>query len=399
MHQPSVLFLNCGAICYDSTLYFERQINAALQNRGWHTETLSVDKKNPAAALKRLYDRQYDVIFDINTILPAAADESGSFCLDRIGGELWHYILDHPFYHHDTLKCPLQHYNVLCLDENHAAFIRKYYPHIRRIAVLPLAASSAGKIRSRQDRQNQNAVIFTGTYTNSDFLLQKAMKQPADLAGLFQDMIQMLFDHPDMTQEEAVSLLLPEHVDRLPEILRLNYLADLYLQACLREELLKQFLLQRIPVTVYGHGWEIFAQICSASVPDVQKNLHIAGEFPYTRMPEIYENAGIALNQTPWFKAGMHDRVPLALQNGCVCLTERCPYLEKRLSNGQELYYYSLEDMEGAALLAKHLLTHPEEADKTAARAAAYAARYMGWDHWTDVFLSELTLPDAQTEP
>lgn len=388
MEHPSILFLGCGAICYDSTLYFAQAISAELQKRGWHTEHVSVDKTNPAPGLAPYYGRQYDIIFDINTILPAAADENGTLCLDQIGGQVWHYVIDHPFYHHDALKSPLNQYHVLCLDEAHAAFIRKHYPHIRSVTVLPLAAACAREQIPYSMRKDD--IIFTGTYTDPDTVLCQANRQSPDLADLFAKTVQLLLDNPGMPQEEAVSRILPGHDDKLPEILQLNYLADLYLQACIREELLKQFLLQKLPVTVYGHGWEHFRKKCTLALPDVRENLRLGGEFRYDQMPGLYANARIALNQTPWFTSGMHDRVPLALSNGCVCMTERCPYMEKRLTHAKELYYFSLEDMEEAARLAGYLLHHPAEAESVARRGQSYAREHLGWECWTESFLKQL---------
>lgn len=395
MSQPSILFLNCGAICYDSTLYFEQQIGDALEKLGWETAHVSVDKKDLTAGLKPYYGRHYDVIFDINTILPAATDENNLLCLNQIEGEVWHYVIDHPFYHHDALKSPLDHYNVICLDEKHAAFIRKHYPHIKRVLVLPLSAGSAKEQISYHDRKD--SIIFTGTYTDPDAISYKAMKQPADLVALFQKMVDMLLENPQMTQEEAVSRILPGHDDKMPEILQMNYLADLFLQACIREELLKQILLQGLPLSVYGHGWEDFAKKCDGQIADASKNLKLCGEFHYDWMPEIYGNAKIAVNQTPWFKDGMHDRVPLALLNGCVCMTEKCPYLESRLKDTKELYYFSLEDMEGAARLLGELLTNEAQAADTAARGFAYAARHFTWEQWAKNFIAFLQTRDIMS--
>lgn len=206
MDQPSALFLSCGAICYDSTKYFEQCISRELEERGWRTKHLTVDKKNPTAGLRPCYGKRYDIIFDINTILPSSPEEDGSYCLNRIDGQIWHYILDHPLYHHDVLKCPLKNYNVICLDENHAAFIKANYPHISRVLVLPLAASAAEKTILYGERRED--ILFTGTYTDPDTILYRAMKQPADLSDLFRKTVQFLLDCPETTQEEAVALLL-----------------------------------------------------------------------------------------------------------------------------------------------------------------------------------------------
>ncbi len=385
MNHPSALFLSCGAICYDSTSYFEQCISQKLREHGWHTEHVCVDKKNPAAGLAPYYGKHFDIIFDVSTILPAAVDADGALCLDKIGGQIWHYVLDHPMYHHSALKCHLQNYNVLCLDEKHMEFIKTHYLHIRSVHMLPLAALAADAQIPYEARTNE--ILFTGTYTDPDSVLYQAMQQPAELAELFQKTVQLLLDEPELTQEEAICRLLPVRPDRLPEVLQLNYLADIYLQAVIREELIRQLLLHNLPVTIYGHGWEQFAAKQSDAIDGIFQNLHLSGEATYDKMPEIFANSKIALNQTPWFKAGMHDRVPLALQNGCACMTEECPYMKEHLADRQQLYYFSLEDMEGAALLARQLLKDPESASQTAARGYAYAQKYLSWESWVENFM------------
>jgi transposase len=52
---------------------------------------------------------------DINTKLDAIKDDNGIYCIERIGRQFWHYILDHPFYHHDALKQKLGNMHVICL--------------------------------------------------------------------------------------------------------------------------------------------------------------------------------------------------------------------------------------------------------------------------------------------
>ena len=49
----------------------------------------------------------------------------------------------------------------------------------------------------------------------------------------------------------------------------------------------------------------------------------------------------------PWFKGGMHDRIPLALMNGCLSLTDASTYLTDVLNIGENegVYTYSLENI------------------------------------------------------
>ena len=175
-----ILFLSNGSICYDSTTYFIDCISEELKAMGWEVMHIRLDKatqKDKLCVLADEYDSQpFDYVFDINTKLDAVCDDSGRYCFDRLGKAVWHYILDHPFYHHDSLKVPLKNMNVICLDEMHKKFVDETYPHINSCIVLPLAAKQAeGGLKPYDMRDND--LIFTASYTDPDIVYFKAKKQ------------------------------------------------------------------------------------------------------------------------------------------------------------------------------------------------------------------------------
>ncbi|MCD7709389.1 MAG: hypothetical protein LUI02_05895 [Clostridiales bacterium] len=374
----SVLFINCGTICYDSTIYFENKIGKCLKNLGWHTEHLSVDKNNPAEGLKPYYGKNYDLIFDINTIVPSAVDEDGKYCLDEIGGQVWHYVIDHPFYHHDALAAELSDFHAVCIDKNHEGFVREHYPHMKNVITLPIAAEKAEELIPYGDRKYDLA--FTGTYTDPESIFAQAKRGEDDLFALFQGVVELLLKNPDMTQEEATDKILPGHWDKLPGIMQLNYLADCYIQAYVREELIKKCVGNNLPITVFGHGWERLWEKLGRTW-----KLKLGGEVTYDRLPEIYAGTKIALNQTPWFKAGMHDRVPLALQNGSLCVTEKCPYVEEML--GDCACYYPVENLDVAVDIIEEMLADGRRAAEISALGCSFAREHFGWEQWTGNFL------------
>ena len=175
-----ILFLSNGSICYDSTTYFIDCISEELKAMGWEVMHIRLDKatqKDKLCVLADEYDSQpFDYVFDINTKLDAVCDDSGRYCFDRLGKAVWHYILDHPFYHHDSLKVPLKNMNVICLDEMHKKFIDETYPHINSCIVLPLAAKQAESGLKPYDMR-ENDLIFTASYTDPDMVYFKAKKQ------------------------------------------------------------------------------------------------------------------------------------------------------------------------------------------------------------------------------
>jgi len=171
-----ILFLSNGSICYDSTTYFIQCIGEELKAMGWEVMHIRLDKatqKDKLCVLADEYDSQpFDYVFDINTKLDAVCDDSGRYCFDRLGKAVWHYILDHPFYHHDSLKVPLKNMNVICLDEMHKKFIDETYPHINSCIVLPLAAKQAGIKEVLVPKENSRDVDEMETEILEGIILQ-----------------------------------------------------------------------------------------------------------------------------------------------------------------------------------------------------------------------------------
>ena len=132
------------------------------------------------------------------------------------------------------------------------------------------------------------------------------------------------------------------------EYLYNNFLIDVYLQAVIREEIITQIIKNRIDITIYGHGWDTFADKCDILAPDITKYLHIRPEVNYDKLPHLYSSARMSVNQMPWFKYGMHDRIPLSLMNKCICLSDNSLYLSEtlKIDKGYGIHTYSLEALD-----------------------------------------------------
>ena len=319
-----ILFLSNGSICYDSTTYFIDCISEELKAMGWEVMHIRLDKatqKDKLCVLADEYDSQpFDYVFDINTKLDAVCDDSGRYCFDRLGKAVWHYILDHPFYHHDSLKVPLKNMNVICLDEMHKKFIDETYPHINSCIVLPLAAKQAESGPKPYDMR-ENDLIFTASYTDPDMVYFKAKKQDSDNVAFFNTFTQILFDNPELTQEEAIRKMYPGiSGTQTAEKLQQNFMADVYIQAAIRQEIVVQLIRNHVPVKLYGHNWDTFLTKAEVLMKEdltfIKEHVKDCGEVTYGELPAIYNNARLSVNQLPWFKAGIHDRTHLALMNG-----------------------------------------------------------------------------------
>lgn len=451
--KKHIIILKKGNVCYGSTSYFAERINEEFKKTRISSEIVDINSREDAERFVQKYERLKEVtdIIDFNTDVfsyifsenyydnyNAEDDVAGTECAggsvkydrenyifdiknDSSGGDyvkLWHIILDHPLYHNSVLKQPLKNMRVVCLDETHAEYIRKYYSHIKEVIVMPLPADTAKSLVPYNERSRN--VLFTGTYTSSENIVALAMrsggdsveiknfqtmhKEPAqefiNSMHIFNKMAGYLLENPCETIEKAYTFalgditeekVLRETAAAFADGLELNFLADMFIRAVIREELLMEMLRNGIDVDIFGHGWEKFVEKCGnveKSEGRFKGKINICGEVDYRQLPELYADTKIALNVLPWFKAGQHDRIALAMCNGCVCVTDESTYLEKKFVDGEKIFMYSLEDMTGAAMLVRDLLTHPLEAARAAAKGYVCAVSSLSFKKYIEIFIN-----------
>lgn len=451
--KKHIIILKKGNVCYGSTSYFAERINEEFKKTGISSEIVDINSKEDAERFVQKYERLKEVtdIIDFNTDVfsyifsenyydnyNAEDDVAGTECAggsvkydrenyifdiknDSNGGDyvkLWHIILDHPLYHNSVLRQPLNNMRVVCLDETHAEYIRKYYSHIKEVIVMPLPADTAKSLVPYNERSRN--VLFTGTYTSSEDIVTLAMRSGGDSAEIknfqtmhkepaqefinsmqiFNKMAGYLLENPCETIEKAYTFALGDITDEtalketaaaFADGLELNFLADMFIRAVIREELLMEMLRNGIDVDIFGHGWEKFVEKCGnveKSEGRFKGKINICGEVDYRQLPELYADTKIALNVLPWFKAGQHDRIALAMCNGCVCVTDESTYLEKKFVDGENIFMYSLEDMTGAAMLVRDLLAHPLEAARAAAKGYVCAVSSLSFKKYIEIFIN-----------
>lgn len=461
-----ILFLSYKDICYNSTSYFEQRISEELINAGIKVTHLNIPKPAKGLSgtladtaymlLKPYFNADLDAIIDINTTIPCIK-YNNRYILNNFDIPVWHYILDHPLYHYKALKVQLNNYNVICLDTFHAKLIRESFPHIREVKVIPLSAdeysiSNISKKYCQDNMADTNSdssyntlsyhkcskravkLLFTSTYTDpvkvallynksglniqNNNINDKDINDNSTKNTLIKDidnnyLLNALLNNPSFTQEKAVqylrSLNILDNSSSTIQYLHNNFLIDVYLQCIIREEIVSTIIKNRIPITIYGHGCDAFVDKCDILIPEYTKYLDIRKEVTYNRLPAIYSNARLSLNQMPWFKGGMHDRIPLALMNGCLSLTDASTYLTDILNIGENegVYTYSLENIEAVPDIIMDILNNTaddncvpeiinslsdkdcvlENINSLSDNARAYAHKHFSWKCWVDKFL------------
>jgi hypothetical protein len=261
---------------------------------------------------------------------------------------------------------------------------------------MPLAAArslhAATKITDRK-----KTLIFTSSYTDPDWVRILAKKNVgAEGMAFFDKFVNILLENPHLTQEEAVRRIIPGVSDGdIAPVLQQHFYADVYLQAVIRQEIVVQLIKNHVPVTLYGHNWDMFMDKADIVMKEEAEFLHhggitYAGEVSYSELPDIYAASQMSINQNPWFKAGIHDRVPLSLINGCVCISDTSELLTETIPDHTGVVSYSLEDIEAMAVGIKELLGNQDKMQEIADAGTRYALSHMTWREWVRKFVAVL---------
>lgn len=208
----------------------------------------------------------------------------------------------------------------------------------------------------------------------------------------FNTFTQRLFDNPELTQEEAIRKMYPGISGvQTAEKLRENFMADVYIQAAIRQEIVVQLIRNHVPVKLYGHNWDTFLTKAEVLMKEdltfIKEHVEDCGEVTYGELPAIYNNARLSINQLPWFKAGIHDRTPLALMNGCVSITDGSTYMRREIPMDSGVEYYSLDELENVGEKIKSLVADVGSMKEKVARGVQYAEDMWSWKHWAVEFV------------
>lgn len=383
MKKP-ILFFSSREICYYSSQFFAAQMADACEKFGYPVELCVLDlKRNIENQLAPYEGKSYEAIVDFNSLLPHFLMEDDSAYVDHLNGPFYNYLVDHPMYHHPGLTPLLKNYHVLCVDENHVAYVKRYYKHIRSVSMLPLAANEA--LVPIDEKNKKEAVLFPGTYRNKEDIYQEICDLPKERKEDTKKMIEMLKENEEMQQEEALHVILHERGEELTDAqfaVRMNelYYADLYLRNYYREEAVKTLITHRIPVVVMGGDWDQFPQ---------EENEYFMRKPPVDfsiTFQKIAEYA-ILLNVSPLFRAGVHDRVFAAMANRAVCMTERNCYMQKQFSDQKNIVLFSLKDKTELSYIAEELLINKERRQEIVENAYKEFKTKYSWEKRTRQFL------------
>jgi hypothetical protein len=399
-----MLVFQSGRLSYDSSRCFAEMICRSLTQCGVQVQTFEMQEDifgqgNLASyetKLKELTKQHFDGILDINSKLPNVLLDDIYFP-DYFDAPFYQLIVDHPMHLHRSLQIPLKQYRVICLDRYHKEYIRKYYPHIQQVYVMPFGGISWQSFALQNDspstpkeetipmRKRSCAVLFPGTYTPLDYYREQMDSVSDSQWEICTRILHKYRQGQSGSFEEFFGAEVGGDEEFFPLMMHKARLIDRYVREWYREEVIKALLRLGITVDVMGFRWEMFS--CEGD-----SRLRIHSPVSYPEQLAVLGQSRMTLNVQPLFRDGVHDRVMNSMANGSVALTDHCEFLEQHFSDGKELVFFEKNDLENTLQNIPELLHDTDALEEIAAGAYKKYVTAHTWNQRVETLLKEIAV-------
>lgn len=358
--MSKILIISSRQLCYNSGAYFAECLGEEFTKLGIDVEIArlldsdmdvkltqkNIDEgtdpelsKEAVEMLERFMDKEYMAIIDFNSRLPRIQMDDGSYYLDHIDAPFFDFILDNPLYHHQALSSKVKRFNVFTIDNNHAEYIRKYYPNVNNVYQMTLGAKEAPKIMSWKDREK--VILFTGTY-NTVSQYEKILNSDNTPMGQYVlEIIKKLLADENLTIEKAVGMQIEATGNKVEDIPKVAFAtlvhrvfaAEKYMHIYSREKIIDTLVSCGLPVKAVGNKWELYSKAKTS-------NFQYSDAVDFDKVYEETAKCAMLLDCSPFFKNGIHDRLPAAFGNRTMVFTERNSFKEERFNSFINMYTF-----------------------------------------------------------
>ena len=184
---------------------------------------------------------------------------------DQLHIPFFDYIVDHPL-EHTFLDSSCENYHLICIDKNHARFVRQYYPNVKSVCFLPLPG--LGDINVSPEEMEEFALreyefVLTAGLVKPDRYFERICGLPERLRMIALLWIDYMEGHPDMAPETALRLVLDDRFSgneisgRLyRELAEKASDAILFIRSYFRQKIVETLLASGLSIDIWGNGWD-----------------------------------------------------------------------------------------------------------------------------------------------
>lgn len=286
------------------------------------------------------------------------------------------YVVDHPRNFYDTMEKPVCDLYVFSLDRNHAEFIKKWYPKVKKVYFSPNGGFEVDSSVPYEKRPI-DVIVMTNCQGEIENYPRIAFLRDGGV-DFYIHTLEIMYDDTMLTTERAIERYFYDRGIPVTDeqLLCLNKDAAGYLENTVRRTTklngLKALDDAGINVDVYGGGY-------TDSGIDFSDNVKFHGRIPVSELMPIIGQAKISLCFMPWFKAGSSEKNFDSMLNGALCVTDRSNYLEEQYIDGFNIVYYNLSNPAQMAADVKWLLDNVGKAKDIARRGYDTAICHDTW--------------------
>ncbi len=315
--------------------------------------------------------------------------------LKETGIPFVNFVVDHPYYYHKEFENIPQNYIQISIDENHADYMKKYFPEIDASTVIYLGGTklvpfetgvfNPGMKYNAGSRENlipfekrKDDIVFCGNYMEPAFFDKylKGCEQP--VVDFYNEIYEELKAEPDKTLEDvAERKILQEFGERatrdyLRDCLENMIVLDLKIRHYFRGRIVEALADSGVKITVYGEGYDRLP----LKHPENVINM---GNVDSLRCLKAIANARVSLNIMPWFKRGGHDRVYNTCLNGALCLSDTSEALKTQFKDMMDISFFDIKNREDIAEKYARLTENPAKMKEIAEAGYENALKNHSW--------------------
>lgn len=378
----------------ESFNFFTDRLTEELQKRGHEVfvcdlDDISSQTEHSYDHLNRFLSQKVDVVICFDGI--GTREEQFIRQWDSHQAVVLDILMDPPFRFHPTLEKHPKEYMLFCCDQEHVAYVKKYFPkEVPNVAFMPHFGTlneTDGLIVPYEEKKYD--ILFSASYYPPESQMERIKDQfpdRLDMWRFYQQMFKELVKDSTLTIEKAVLGTLRQFElsvsdEMLKMLLNRSVFVDWAIRMYHRGRVVMALAEAGLELWLLGPGWEDHP---SAGYPNVHR---LGTQVPYRETLKYMADARINLNVMPWFKAGTHDRIFNTLLQHSLPLTDPSSWLTEHFTDGEDIVFYDLDHLEQLPGQAAQLLADPERAEAIIWKGYEKVRRELTWSDCVDQIL------------
>lgn len=383
-----ILMFHGTDVCRNTLNLFSDAVAKELRKKG--IEVGFVELYQDDQRLLENYDREMGMGFDAAIAFNAAGQQSttigGVNVFDYMEVPFFNWLVDHPCDHVTDVESGPDDYHVICIDRDHVDFVNKYFDNIAGSHFIPLGGWEMNvPMINKEDFSNReyDFIYTAGTFPLENIIDKIRTMLPDNIQKVALDMIDIMLDDRSVNNESALRMSLDGNGIEVPnnefkDYAYITSMTNLFVRTYVRDELIAYIADAGIGLHLFGNGWEKLED---------KGNIILHGSVSYEESVKLCEKAKLSLNVMPWFKDGIHDRIPTAMLGGSAVLTDTTGYLKEKFigeGDGQDILFYDISRPDMVGEIIREIQNDKDRLYEIAMNGQKKAANELTWSHRVD---------------